>query len=200
MTVANIKVTNQFLSAVTQESQEFIGGTIDGVFGLAFQKISGLGEVGPCNTLSESFASLTEHLSRQPPFFETAIAQGSVTESVFAFKLASNNSELYLGGTNLDHYDGPFEFHNLSEVGYWQIGGASAVLNDNVVASDFDTIIDSGTTIMYGVPAQVNAFYNGIPGSQVFDSENGLYSYPCNLQPVLSFNWGGISWAVSQEK
>ena len=53
---------------------------------------------------------------------------------------------------------------------------------------------------MYGVPAQVNAFYNGIPGSQVFDSENGLYSYPCNLQPVLSFNWGGRSWAISQEK
>ena len=74
------------------------------------------------------------------------------------------------------------------------------MLNDNVVASDFDTIIDSGTTIMYGVPAQVKAFYDAIPGSRVYESADGFYSYPCSPPPVLSFNWGGRSWVISEEK
>ncbi|TBU46767.1 acid protease [Dichomitus squalens] len=179
VTVAGVAARNQSFSAVTQESSQFSEDTIDGILGLAFPDISNLG---------------------QPPFFQTALVQGSVPEGVFGFKLSSNDSELYLGGTNTLLYTGSLEFHNVSEVGYWQIGGASAVLNnDKAIASGFDTIIDSGTTIMYGTPSDVNAFYSAIPDSQVFDQANGLYSYPCDSPPSLAFSWGGNLWTVSEE-
>ena len=73
-------------------------------------------------------------------------------------------------------------------------------LDSGVVAAELETIIDSGTTIIYGTSDQVRDFYNKIPGSLVYGDGNGFYSYPCNSNPVLSFNWGGESWEVSQEK
>lgn len=66
------------------------------------------------------------------------------------------------------------------------------------VQSGFKTIIDSGTTIIYGPPSQVAAFYGNIPGSQLYDSANGFYSFPCGNAPSnVAFNWGGKNWVIS---
>ena len=62
------------------------------------------------------------------------------------------------------------------------------------------TIIDSGTTLMYGPPAAVKTFYAAISGSAVFDSSEGLYSFPCDSVPTVGFSWGGKTWQMSQEK
>ena len=139
----------------------------------------------------------------QNPFFTSAVEQGTAKQHVFAFKLAHNGSELYVGGTNTAHYSGAIEYHNLSShIGYWQIGGASAHVNGKTVAniSAFQTIIDSGTTIMYGPPADVKKVYAAVPGSKLYDEESGLYSYPCNSTPAISFSWGGKWWGISSDK
>lgn len=131
----------------------------------------------------------------------TAFAQKSAKQNVFAFKLASNESELYLGGTNKDLYKGAIEYHNLSsDIGFWIIGGGHAQVNGKNVVSGLETIIDSGTTIMYGPPATVKTFYKAIPGSKLYDDKNGYYSYPCHSLPKVAFNWGGKSWVISKEK
>lgn len=66
------------------------------------------------------------------------------------------------------------------------------------VQSNFQTIIDSGTTIIYGPPSQVKTFYQSIPGSKVYDSTNGFYSFPCSSVPSnVSFSWGGKKWTIS---
>lgn len=61
------------------------------------------------------------------------------------------------------------------------------------------TIIDSGTTIIYGPASQVDAFYSQIPGSSVFDAENGFYSYPCNATLDIAFNFGGANISISSD-
>lgn len=65
---------------------------------------------------------------------------------MFAFKLASSDSELYIGGTNDQLYSGDIEYHNVSSSGggFWQISGASAIVGGKEVVSGFETIIDSG--------------------------------------------------------
>ena len=51
---------------------------------------------------------------------------------------------------------------------------------------------------MYGPPSAVQAFYASVPGSSVFDSENGFYQFPCDAVPAdVAFTWGGRSWALS---
>ena len=53
---------------------------------------------------------------------------------------------------------------------------------------------------MYGPPADVKTVYDAVPGSKVYDSDNGLYSYPCDSPPAVAFSWGGKSWTVSSAK
>ncbi|GBE80463.1 Aspartic protease [Sparassis crispa] len=177
--VAGVTVKSQYFSAVTELSSEFQDDPVDGLLGLAYPKISNL---------------------NQTPFFNNAYEQGAVPEDVFSFKLASTGSELYLGGTNSKLYTGSVEYHDIdTTTGFWQPMDASAIVNGIPVVNSIDTIIDTGTTIMYGPPALVALFYLAIPGSVLFDPVNGYYAYPCAQPPSVAFNWGGKNWAVSAE-
>lgn len=174
--VAGIKVTNQYFSPVTTLSSSFASDPEDGILGLAFPSISN---------------------EKQSPYFNTAKTQGAVKSGVFGMKLASSGSELYLGGTDTSLYTGAIEYHTVTGSGFWQASGAKVYANNNLGGSGFQTVIDSGTTIMYGPPSAVKAFYAQVPGSQVYDSSNGFYSFPCNSVPKVAFNWGGKNWTVS---
>ncbi|KAH9924688.1 acid protease [Epithele typhae] len=177
--VAGVTAKSQYLSAVTTLSSSFSSDPIDGILGLAFSSISNLGE---------------------NPFFNTAVDQGTVDSGVFGFYLASTGSELYLGGTNSDLYSGSLEFHDVdNSQGFWQIPGAEISAGSKTPVSGFDTIIDSGTTLMYGPPSAVKTFYKAISGSAVVDSSQGEYSYPCGSLPTVAFSWGGQQWEVTED-
>ncbi|PIL25260.1 transporter [Ganoderma sinense ZZ0214-1] len=179
VTIAGVQVTNQSFSAVTTESTEFVDDPTDGILGLAFSDISNLG---------------------QPPFFQSAMSQDRVSASEFSFKLAATGAELFLGGRNTTLFTGPVEFHDLSQVAFWQIGGGSVAANGvGVSGTTFDAVIDTGTTIIYGDTEQVATLYGAIPGAQEFDPENGFYSFPCDSTPTVAFNWGGEDWPISAE-
>ncbi|KAJ6554591.1 acid protease [Mycena capillaripes] len=177
VTVAGVRATNQYFSPVTTLSSSFAGASDDGILGLAFPAISNL---------------------HQNPFFNTAVAAHTVRAGRFAFYLAATNSELFLGGVNANKFRGDIESHPIdTSTGFWQIPGASVKVGPSAAVSNFETIIDSGTTIMYGPPAAVQAVYAKVPGSALFDSVNGFYSFPCNAPPQISFNWGGRDWTIS---
>ncbi|OSX65551.1 hypothetical protein POSPLADRAFT_1054288 [Postia placenta MAD-698-R-SB12] len=173
--VAGVSVTGQTFSAVTSESGDLVGGPFDGLMGMAWPALSEL---------------------NADPFFWTAISQGVVSEGVFGFYLSDSDSELYLGGTNSSLYTGDLEYHDLvSSAGFWTIGGASAIVNGQTVNSDFETIIDSGTTLMYGPTDAVAKFYSGINGAQSLGS--GLYGIPCDSFPTVAISWGGSTFTIS---
>lgn len=137
----------------------------------------------------------------QNPFFNTAMSQGVASAGSFGFKLASTGSELFLGGTDTSKYSGSVEFHEIdTSTGFWQATGAKAIAGSKTAVSNFDTIIDSGTTIMYGPPSAVKSFYKAISGSGVYDSSEGYYYYPCDSLPTVGFSWGGKTWAISSDK
>jgi cathepsin D len=137
----------------------------------------------------------------QNPFFNTAFSSSAVSQDVFSMKLASSGSELYLGGTDSAQFSGSVEYHSIdTSTGFWQATGASVEVGSRTVESNFDTIIDSGTTIMYGPPSAVKAVYAAVSGSGVYDSSEGYYYYPCNSPPTISFSWGGKSWSISSAK
>ncbi|THH27059.1 hypothetical protein EUX98_g7124 [Antrodiella citrinella] len=177
VTVAGILSTNQYLAAVTDLSA-FSDDPLDGILGLAFQDISNL---------------------NAPPFFQNAFSEGAVPSGAFAFNLASTGSTLYLGGTDTSLYTGDVEYHDVTNSGFWQATGGSAVVAGKTVVSDFQTVIDSGTTIMYGPAADVKKFYAAIPGSTEYDTKNAMYSFPCDAVPDVAFNWGGKDWAITAD-
>ena len=176
VTVAGVTAKNQYFSPVTTLSDSFSNDPIDGILGLAYPAISNL---------------------KQDPWFTNANSQGAVDKNSFGFYLAKTGSELYLGGTNTNLYSGSIEYHRVTSGGFWQATGAKAIVGSSTVLSNFQTIIDSGTTIMYGPPSAVRSFYAAIPGSKVYDSSQGYYSYPCNSLPTVGFSWGGKTWTIS---
>ncbi|KAF8823613.1 hypothetical protein HHX47_DHR9000085 [Lentinula edodes] len=179
VTVAGIQVSKQKFSPVTTLSSSFASDPADGILGLAFPAISNLDA---------------------DPFFVNANSQNAVDSNEFGFYLASSGSELYLGGANSDLYSGSIEYHDVdTSTGFWQISGASIASDGTTAVSDFATIIDSGTTIMYGPPSAVKEFYAQVSGSKLYDSANGFYSFPCESAPEVSFSWGGDSFTVSAD-
>ncbi|RPD62690.1 acid protease [Lentinus tigrinus ALCF2SS1-7] len=179
VTVGGVSVTGQYLAAVTKESSEFVSDPADGLLGLALPAISNLGH---------------------DPFFFTAVSQETAPQGVFSFKLSQSGSELFIGGTNEDLYTGDIEYHDLSSSnGFWQIGGGSVSVNGKSAASDFDTVIDSGSTIISAPTSAAKAFWSRVSGSKVYDESQGLYSFPCNSVPEVAFSWGGKSWSISAD-
>lgn len=175
VSVAGVSVTGQTFSAVTSESGNLVGAPSDGLMGMAWPALSEL---------------------NADPFFWTAISQGVVSEGVFGFYLSDSGSELYLGGTDSSLYSGDLEYHDLvSSAGYWTIGGASAIVNGQTVNSDFETIIDSGTSLMFGPTDAVAQFYSGIDGAQSLG--DGSYGIPCDSFPTVAFTWGGNTFTIS---
>jgi len=179
VTVAGVTATKQYLSGVTTLSSSFSSDPADGILGLAFPAISSLNE---------------------DPFFVTANSDGAVDANQFGFLLASSGSELYLGGTDTSKYTGDIEFNSIdSSTGFWQTTGAKVLVGSSSVVTGIDAIIDSGTTLAYGPPADVKKLYAKVAGSKVYDSSQGLYSFPCDSPPEISFSWGGKTWTISSD-
>ncbi|TRM65588.1 aspartic peptidase domain-containing protein, partial [Schizophyllum amplum] len=179
VTVGGIAAENQFFSPVTELSDSFSDDPIDGILGMAYPTISNL---------------------NQDPWFTNAASQGAVQSNSFGFYMASEGSELFLGGTNTELYTGDFEYHATDpSEGYWLTTGATLNVNGVAAASNFETIIDSGTTIMYGPPDVIKEVYANIEGSGAYDESSGLYTFPCDSAPSVAFNWGGQDWEVSAD-
>nr|GAT56124.1 acid protease [Mycena chlorophos] len=178
VSVAGVEASNQYFSAVTNLSSSFQTDPTDGVLGLGFAAISTL---------------------REEPFFNTAATNNTLPEDQFSFYLASNDSELYLGGANPSRYTGDIEFHDVdASTGFWQVKNASIKAGAKTLLSGFETIIDSGTTLAYGPPGAVKQLYGNISGAEMYDPGNGYYSFPCDPAPNVSFSWdGGADWALS---
>ena len=143
------------------------------------------------------------------PFFQHAIEQNKIAPGVFALYLAESGSELHLGGTNPQHYVGPIEYHPVIktdvngalEFAFWLLGQAEVGVNGkSVPLSPFETIIDSGTSLMYGPPDEVEKVYAQIEGSQALGGAlQGFYSFPCNNVPKINFKWGsGKAWTIPE--
>lgn len=199
VTVAGITVTEQTLSGVTELSSDFQTDPTDGCVCTSWISLQNIDDISPCSVFGFAYPKISN--LKANTFFVNAFLQDAVPSNEFSLFLASSGSELFLGGTNTEKYSGVPEFHNVElSTGFWQISGASITYGSSTAVSGFETIIDSGTTIMYGPPAAVKKFYAKISGSQLFDATNGLYSFPCSTSSSISFSWGGKSFAISSKK
>ncbi|RPD62661.1 protease [Lentinus tigrinus ALCF2SS1-7] len=177
VTVGGVTVTKQFFAAVTKESSEFQGEPIDGLLGMGQPALSNL---------------------KQDPFFSSVVKQGAVKEGSFAFKLAKNGSELFVGGTNSDLYTGDIEFHSVvSDTGFWVIENGSATVDGKAASNQLITIIDSGTTLVAAPPDDADTFYQAIQGAQPL--EQGFYTFPCDATSQVALSWGGKTWSISAD-
>ncbi|KAF9219537.1 acid protease [Gyrodon lividus] len=173
VTIVGLTATDQTFGAASHYSQGFQIDRFpaDGVMGMGFRSIS-------------------EH--NHSPVFQTLVAQGQTNEPVFAFNFAAPGPELYLGGTNPDKYTGEFTYTQ----GYWRVDMDNVVINGEVVLTNVDSIIDTGSDLIHGLPEDVATFYEAIGGTPS-PIDPRFYTFACDDVPSVSFTFGGTSFPIS---
>jgi len=127
--------------------------------------------------------------------FQTLVSQGQVSSPVFSFYFAESGSELYIGGTNHNHYTGSFTYMPVTVEGYWQGSFDGISVNGQTVVGYETTIIDTGTTQVLGDTQSVQAIYDQIPGSKNVGS--GIWTIPCDFDTPVSITFSGKEFPIS---
>ena len=176
VTVAGLTANGHTIGVANTLSNSFKNDPQDGIMGMGYQSISQMDA---------------------PPFLQTLMKQNKVAAPQFSFFLNSGSgSELYLGGANPQKYTGDIEWHDVISESYWVLQG-NAFINSESASSEFNAVIDTGTTVVVAPPAQAEAFWANVEGSK--PSGGGYYTFPCDSVPDVSFSFGGKNWDMSAD-
>ncbi|KAG0269042.1 hypothetical protein DFQ27_004974 [Actinomortierella ambigua] len=181
VTIGDLKAEKQAIGVARQYSTNMSPDQFpaDGLLGLAFESLS---------TLKAS------------PLVQTLVSQGQLDASVFSLKLASDDSELFLGGTNDELFTGDITYTSVTEERYWQVTVGSIDVNQESVLSNHGAIIDSGTSRISLSPSDAEVFFSKIPGARPSSEGDGQYAYPCDSLPTVSLTFNGRSFEIAPDK
>ncbi|KAH8986114.1 acid protease [Lactarius akahatsu] len=176
VTVAGYKASQQRLGAATTYFSGFQSDRFpaDGILGMAYESISNY---------------------KASPVFQSLVSQGQVSVPVFSFYLSESGSELFIGGTNKDHYTGAFTYMPVTTHGYWQGSFDGISVNGKTVVGGQSAIIDTGTTQVIGDTQSVQAIYDAIPGSNYIGSGTwtsrpiDVWKVPCDINTPVSITF-----------
>eukprot|EP01064_Diplonema_japonicum_P001192 TRINITY_DN1076_c0_g1_i2.p2 TRINITY_DN1076_c0_g1~~TRINITY_DN1076_c0_g1_i2.p2 ORF type:complete len:395 (+),score=131.12 TRINITY_DN1076_c0_g1_i2:51-1235(+) len=134
VTFGGIKVQKQVFAETTAEpGLPWVVGRFDGILGMGWVEIS---------------------VNGITPVFFSMMQQKLVDAGQFSFYLSAQawphkkTSELALGGVDPNHYTGSFSYVPISKDGYWQIHTDSLAIGNETVHSHFDSVVDSGTSLL----------------------------------------------------
>jgi aspergillopepsin I len=197
VTIGEATATQQAVEAATSVSSEFVREASDGLLGLGF---------GHTNTIKPT---------RQSTFFENIKA--TLKEPIFTVTLKKNDSGTYDFGfidekkfvvsfildisttaTN-NSTKAPLQYIPVNTTrGYWEYTATGyGIGNGSITPLTFQSIADTGTTLMLLPPAAAADYYSQVRGAFNNQSEGG-YVFPCDSAlPDLTVQMvGGISTVV----
>lgn len=177
ISVAGLVVTNQtFGLATTEQNNTFVHSGFDGILGMGYASLA---------------------IDNVVPPFYNMLAQGLITNPVFSFYLARNNTsqqggELILGGSDPSLYKGSMSYADITEENYWQFNVDRATMNGQVLCTNCAAIADTGTSLLMA-PKDI---YNRITALLGIDSDTVIDCSNTSNMPTLLFSIGGKVFGV----
>lgn len=172
ITLGNIGASGTLFSAVTKLETSLDDDPVDGIMGMGYTSISNLGQTAFGNLWSKRGAAV-------------------IGKNMFSFFLSEDNnagSQLFLGGYDTDKFSGNIYWNSVVNRGYWQIGAGSAFVNNKVSkATGFQTIVDTGTTLIYAPNATVAKIFSGVSGARYW--RDSYWTAPCTSVPTIGFKF-----------
>ncbi|NP_001296757.1 cathepsin D precursor [Clupea harengus] len=186
-TIGDIVVEKQlFGEAIKQPGVAFIAAKFDGILGMAYPRIS---------------------VDGVPPVFDMMMSQKKVEQNVFSFYLNRNpdtepGGELLLGGTDPKYYTGDFNYVPVTRQAYWQIhmDGMSIGSQLTLCKDGCEAIVDTGTSLITGPPAEVRALQKAIGAIPLIQGEYMIDCKKVPTLPTISFNVGGKTYSLTGEQ
>merc|ERR1719356_580729 len=179
MTIGGVKTDDYLFAEVNDVSGLGVAyslGKFDGICGMGWDSISVDGVQTPVQAL---------------------VASGELAEPVFAFYLGDNTAgELSLGSVNSAHYSGDFSYVPLLEKSYWEVALDAFALNGNKIGSTGKAIVDSGTSLMAGPTADVQAVAKALNLGSILGKE---YTVDCSAKYALTYTLGGKNYDLDQD-
>ncbi|KAI0251412.1 aspartic peptidase A1 [Lactifluus subvellereus] len=194
--MAGFEVNSQVFGVCDQVSDGLLSAPVSGLMGLGWQSLSA---------------------SRATPFWQSLFQGNVLDEPLMAFYLtrfqnATNARDqepggfFTLGTTNTSLYTGEIEYQSIPSdaVSYWTLPLTSLTVNSASITlpsgTSSYTAIDTGTTLIGGPAAQVNALYAQIPGSAAGTGNyQGYYTFPCSTTVNVALSFGGKAWPISPD-
>ncbi|TFY81195.1 hypothetical protein EWM64_g2816 [Hericium alpestre] len=161
--IAGLTATGQTLGAAKTFSTGFSSDQFpaDGLLGMAFK-------------------SLSDYNAN--PLFQSLMAQGKTSSSVFGFN---------------DLYSGDFTWVPVTQAAYWQVELGGLSVNGKSALSRTAAIVDTGTTQIIGDPDTVKSIYSQISGAKSASQYgDGIYTIPCDFSTPISLTFSGKSFDV----
>ncbi|XP_017132965.1 lysosomal aspartic protease [Drosophila elegans] len=177
--VAGLEIRDQiFAEATEMPGPIFLAAKFDGIFGLAYRRIS------------------MQHI--QPPFY-AMMEQGLLSKPIFSVYLSRNGDNeggaIFFGGSNPNYYSGNFTYVKVSHRAYWQVRMETATIrNLELCPQGCEVIIDTGTSFLalpYDQAILINESIGGTP------SLYGQFLIPCenvSSLPRITFTIGDRSF------
>ncbi|CAG8801029.1 28056_t:CDS:2, partial [Dentiscutata erythropus] len=180
-----ISITQQNFGLATNEP--FADLAEDGIIGLGPLNVAGFQTNGVMQSIKEQKKSSNNmvgfHLGRE-----------------------KNNSKdisfMTLGGVSQDAIIGSIGYNKANiSLGVWIITLSDVKVNGNSVGtfSPAPAIIDTGTTLVYGVSSIVNEIHSQIPDAILYPPDQGqdqIWAIPCNTKSVVSFTFDSGSYSI----
>ncbi|XP_030078160.1 pepsin A [Microcaecilia unicolor] len=179
--VGSVTVTNQVFGLSETEDQFLYHVPYDGILGLAYPK----------------------HSSNQPtPVFDNMWNEGLLSQDLFSFYLSPDDEDgsvVIFGGIDSSYYTGSLSWVPVSVERKWQITIDSISINGQVVACSggCQAIVDTGTTLIDGPPADINNIESYIGGTPDSDGEFFIDCNSTSSLPEIVFQLNGIQFPLS---
>lgn len=176
ITVAGMDISYQFGLTHTT-SDQFLDFAFDGILGLAINK----GSSGSfLNALAES---------------------KEVDKTMFCVALnraddGTNEGEISFGSPNPDKYTGKITYTSIGEDNDWAIKMDDMGYNgEQAGVGGMRSFIDTGTSFMFGSPANVKKVHALIEGAESKDGTT--YHVPCDSKGNMTIKFSGVDYVIS---
>ncbi|CAG8477547.1 443_t:CDS:2 [Racocetra fulgida] len=176
VTIGGLSVTQQTFGVLTTfTSNQYRGG---GIMGINFRQSTRFNAPGVIQTMKT----------------QKVINKALVGFHFSAPKVNANDVSYITFGDVPNEYANSISYNKVVENRSWIISMSDVQVDGNSLGIKSNVLIDTGSTLNYGLSSQVNTLHQKISGSNF---SNDLWWIPCNTKSVVSVVFNGVPYEIN---